>query len=222
MKKIIVLVTVVCAIFPFLTAEGIEFKDFATQIKQIKFKPGTHLQTTKIVILHPMVKDKITELVHTSSLNWGKGKCTKKVEDFQQTKGKPVKGETGVGQSFPYNYPPIDLLKFCEKSEISNWKIASEGLTLDGQKLKGYKFLVLDDGKSKLCSLFLNDKDEICALSMGFDRNGIKSDANMKESGKTWYFKKIDGLLALVKESIVTAEKKSGIPILKTELIEFK
>ncbi len=76
---------VLFAVLPVIAfAEDYDFKKAADKILSIDAKPGYHVQTTRFLIIHPLIKDRETSFIHYSKLTWKNNKCTKTVTNFKK------------------------------------------------------------------------------------------------------------------------------------------
>lgn len=215
------LIFIFFAYMPFqVIAKDYDFKKAADEILSIDAKPGYHVETTRLLVIHPLIKDRETILIHYSKLTWENNQCTKTVLNFEKVKGVKPKGNTGVGQSFNYQYIPEELKNFCKSAKISAWEKKS-GMKLDKKEYNGYSFYAQLSGEKRISLLYLSDSGEIEAVAFGFPESGISHANEMTDKGTIWYFKKINGKIALVKIIELTAEKKKGIPIIKKVTKEF-
>jgi len=196
-----------------------DFSSYSQQVVSIAAKPTGHFQEIRLLVLHPMIKNRDIIIEHRAKLTWDGERCTKTITDFKQRKGK-TRGETGVGKSFNYSYIPENLKQFCTASRISGWHPRS-GLRLDGAAFNGFEFTANVEGKKKKSILYLSGNGDIHAISFGFPEEGISHDNNMKEDATLWYFRKTQGNLGLYKIVEITVQKKSGIPVIKKSIQVF-
>ena len=145
------------------------FADFAKQILAIKDQPTKLIESTHITVLHPLVKERETKLVHYSDLKWENGKCSRTVTDFKQLAGKPVKGETGVGKTYPFPNIGKKLKEVCNCTKITDWNKFPSKMKLDGKEYDGFKCFIELNSELREC-LFYTKKNEIIALSYGFPK----------------------------------------------------
>ena len=197
-----------------LNAQDNNFSHYSKQILAIDAKPKAHLSSTKMIILHPLIKDKEIIINHISRISWKGNKCTRTITGYKQLKGKKAKGKTGVGQTFKYKYIPKNLRSFCSSKKISKWK-KSHKLKLEKKSYKGYSFDIVFNGKKRKGSIYLTKDGQLKAISFGFQKAGISHAKTMKESATIWYFDIIKNKTRLVKIVETTAEKKSGFPFVK-------
>ncbi len=203
-----------------LYAGNSEFSGFSRQVLAIKARPTSHTENNKIIILHPMIKDREVEMVHTSKLSWKNNKSTRTFLSFRQIKGKKAKGDRGVGKTVNYFYIPKDLKEFCSNAKISDWK-KNNSLTLDKKASRGYSFIATLKGERRKSNLHLDGGGKLKAIGFGFPEEGISHEKTMKDDAITWYFDQVQGKTRLVKIYKITTEKKGGIPIIKIKTERF-
>ncbi len=190
-----------------------EFARFSKQILSINARPGYSVDRTRMVILHPMIKEREVILVHESTLTWKGNVCTRTIVKARQIKGKKPKGSI-LGKSARTWYIPKDLRAFLTKARISNWR-KSSSLKLDKKPSAGYRFSATLKGVKRFGELHINRDGSLKAISFGFPEAGISHAKNMKDSGTVWYFKGRAGNMRLVKRYSLTTKKSRGIPIIK-------
>ena len=190
-----------------------DFSPYSQQVVSINARPTGHFQEIRLLVLHPLIKNRDIIIEHRAKLTWDGERCTKTITSFKQRKGK-TRGDTGVGKSFSYSYIPKNLKQFCTTSQISGWH-PRNGLRLDGAAFNGFEFTAALEGKQKKSILYLSGNGDIHAISFGFPEAGISHNNNMKEDATLWYFKKIQGNLGLYKIVEITVQKKRGIPVIK-------
>ncbi len=198
-----------------LYAGGSSFSDFSRQVLGINARPGYSVDHSRILILHPMVKDREVIMVHESKLNWQGNSCTRTIVKSRQLKGKRAKGSI-EGKTVPTYYIPKKLKEFLTSARISNFK-KSGRLKLDKRPCPGYSFTATVRGVARKGAVFINPDGSLKAISFGFPEAGISHARNMKDSGTTWYFTGRGNNMRLVKRLRVTTKKSRGIPVIKVE-----
>lgn len=212
-KTILIGSLILCSSAALLWGADNRFSDFSKQVLAITAKPGYHIENNRLLIIHPMVKDREIILVHNSQLTWKGNTCKRKIVSSRQIKGKKAKGNI-VGKTVPFHYIPEELKELLTSARIRDWQKTTT-MKLDKQPCPGYSFNATMKGVTRKSALFLNSRGGLKAISFGFPEKGISHAKNMTDSGITWYFEHSRNKMFLVKTVTVTAQKKNGIPIIK-------
>jgi len=212
-KIILIGSLILCSSAALLWGADSRFSDFSKQVLAITAKPGYHIENTRFLILHPMVKDREIILVHNSQLIWKGSTCTRKIVSSRQIKGKKAKGSI-VGKTVPFQYIPKELKELLTSARIKGWQKTTT-MKLDKQPCPGYSFNATMKGVTRKSALFLNFRGGLKAITFGFPEEGISHAKNMSDSGITWYFEHSGDKTFLVKTLTVTAKKSNGTPFIK-------
>lgn len=213
----------VMLILIFSTVQAGQEKDFSwysSQVLAIDAKPGSHVEETKLFIIHPLIKQKETILRHISKLSWKGNKCIRTFTGFKVVKGRKPRGDTGVGKKVRYHYISKELKNFCSSKAVTGWNI-KDSMKLDETTCQGYSFMIKISGQVKEGMIYLSGDGMLKAMALGFPENGISHAKEMKDNATVWYFKTEGGKLRLTGIKKYTVQKKRGIPIIKTVNVKF-
>lgn len=222
MKLLLAAIFAIALSFQPLIGKEATFADFSAQILAISNQPTKHVETTRIFIVHPMVKDKETKMVHTSKLEWKDDQCTRTFTDFKQLKGNSIKGDKGIGKTVKFAYISDQLKKLCNNKNISKWQKFSSKMKLNKKAYWGFRFFIEMDGGKRECSVYTNDGNELAAIGYGFPKYVIPRLKGFKETATTWFFSKQDGKIVNSRIEEILTQKKNGIPIVKKSIEIFE
>lgn len=196
------------------------FSKYANQALEPSAKPTKMITKSTIFILHPLVKEKESKYLFTSTLSWKGNICTAQVTSLKTLKGKKPRRKNSLKRATKFNYPPKKLKILLTKAIISNWRKAGD-IKLEKRTISGYRFSALIDGVKRDAAFGIKN-GKIEAIILGFPNSGISHTKNMKDSGTIWHFgKSKNGKLRLIREFSLIARKSNGIPFVKRKKTDY-
>ena len=159
---------------------------YKKQILAITVKPKLQKVDTKLLIIHPLIKDRKSRSVITSRIIWSGNHPKIKILSVKRISGRTMGIKRGARGAHRYYYPSKRLVDLLTKGTISNWHFSSS-IKLKKRLFSGYKFEAKISGVVRKGAVCLKGGKLYC-VNLDFAKGGISHARNMSDRADIWYF----------------------------------